>query len=390
MAVVFLALWAYPLQAGDAGGSTAVPQAAAGEAAGSEAPAAAAEGEAPAAAAPLSEAPDAAAPASDGKAGLGDGAAADAVAAAAEAAKEPGPDEVIVGVYINDIQELDFRTNSYAVDLYVWFRWRNKDLNPSKSMEFMNRYAPSDHVRDNLYEEPKAMPDGSVYGSIRSQGRFSTKFGLEKYPFDEQKLLIVLEDSVSPIAELVMKADRIPITMNPDVTLPGFRVGQASMAVVARTYPTDFGDLTMSEADTYARATITIPVTRPMTALSVKTFVPILLIILCSSLVFFVRPIYVDGRIGLGITALLTLVALQLTAGSSLPEVDYLTLIDKVYLVSYAFIIAALFRIVTTSWVGAVHMEESRIARSDRIWAALLVLTYLGANAGLVFWTLSR
>ncbi len=71
-------------------------------------------------------------------------------------------------------------------------------------------------------------------------------------------------------------------------------------------------------------------------------------------------------------------------------EVDYLTLIDKVYLVSYAFIIAALFRIVTTSWVGAVHMEEARIARSDRIWAALLVLTYLGANAGLVFWTLSR
>jgi hypothetical protein len=30
----------------------------------------------------------------------------------------------VVGAYINDIQELDFKTNSYAIDLYVWFRWR--------------------------------------------------------------------------------------------------------------------------------------------------------------------------------------------------------------------------------------------------------------------------
>ena len=39
----------------------------------------------------------------------------------------PSPDDpskVIVGAYINDIQELDFKTNSYAVDLYVWFRWK--------------------------------------------------------------------------------------------------------------------------------------------------------------------------------------------------------------------------------------------------------------------------
>jgi hypothetical protein len=31
---------------------------------------------------------------------------------------------VTVGAYINDIQHLDFKTNSYAVDLYFWFRWK--------------------------------------------------------------------------------------------------------------------------------------------------------------------------------------------------------------------------------------------------------------------------
>src|SRR5258705_2384663 len=51
------------------------------------------------------------------------------------------PVKVVVGAYINDIQELDFKTNSYAIDLYGWFRWKAPDLDPSKTMEFMNRYA---------------------------------------------------------------------------------------------------------------------------------------------------------------------------------------------------------------------------------------------------------
>jgi hypothetical protein len=107
------------------------------------------------------------------------------------------PEAVVVGAYINDIQELDFKTNSYAVDLYVWFRWKSPDLDPSKTMEFMNRYAPDDDVRNSLYDKPKAMPDGSLYAIIRNQGRFSTKFPLEKYPFDTQYLSVVLEDALS-------------------------------------------------------------------------------------------------------------------------------------------------------------------------------------------------
>ena len=39
---------------------------------------------------------------------------------AIETAPAPdGPTQVIVGTYINDIQELDFKTNNYTIDLYV-------------------------------------------------------------------------------------------------------------------------------------------------------------------------------------------------------------------------------------------------------------------------------
>jgi hypothetical protein len=75
------------------------------------------------------------------------------------------------------------------------------------------------------------------------------------------------------------------------------------MRVVERAYPTNFGDLGEPNATDYSRSMLTIPVTRPIVAMSIKTFVPIALIVVCSALVFFVRPRYVEGRIGLGITA---------------------------------------------------------------------------------------
>jgi hypothetical protein len=126
--------------------------------------------------------------------------------------------------------------------------------------------------------------------------------------------------------------------------------------------------------------TLALPVTRPVIAMSIKAFVPILLIVVCAALVFFVRPTYVEGRIGLGITALLTLVALQLAASAALPDVDYLMMIDKVYLLAYLFIIVALMRIVATSWRGHDEAHERAISRIDRISVATLIVAYFLAN----------
>jgi hypothetical protein len=248
-------------------------------------------------------------------------------------------------------------------------------------MEFMNCYASDANLRDELYDKPQTMPDGSLYSIIRYQGQFSTKFQLEKYPFDTQALLVVMEDTVAAAdAQIYVPDPEDAVTINPDITLPGFKIGKPELRIVERPYPTNFGDLSEPEATDYSRVTLTIPVTRPIVAMSIKAFVPIGLIVVCAALVFFVRPRYVEGRIGLGITALLTLVALQLTSGASLPDVDYLMMIDKIYLLAYLFIILALARVVMTSWRGADADAEASISRSDRIWVGVLLAAYIAAN----------
>lgn len=268
------------------------------------------------------------------------------------------PEKVSIGMYVADIQEIDLQTHSYRLDLYLWFRWKDPSLDPSKSAEFINMFDPSDHVRTSLFEEPQKMPDGSYYMIIRDQGKFSSKFSLKKYPFDRQSLNIMVEDNIHEDSSFTYAADTsaaLPVTLNTKIYLPGFDIGPAELNINNFTYPTNFGDLRTTKSPAYSRATFSIPVERPWLATGLNIFLPVILVIICTALVFQIHPAYIEGRLGVVITALLTLVALQLTSASGLPEVDYMLMMDKIYLLSYLFIIATLMQVVRNS--GRVHSK---------------------------------
>ena len=159
------------------------------------------------------------------------------------------------------------------------------------------------------------------------------------------------------------------------------------MEVISNRYPTNFGDPRAGE-DTYSRAIFALPVTRPAGTYALKLLLPMLLVALTASLALGVHPRYVEGRIGIGITALLTLVALQLTSTSGLPDVNYLILLDKLYIVSYAFVVLTMAVIVRNSWVDATG-DVAVAARADRRGLIALTIAYVAACALLLIITLT-
>ena len=62
------------------------------------------------------------------------------LAASPQAAAQDEPDKVAIGVYINDIYDLELTSNSFNADIYVWLRWSNRDIDPSASFEVMNPF----------------------------------------------------------------------------------------------------------------------------------------------------------------------------------------------------------------------------------------------------------
>ena len=48
-----------------------------------------------------------------------------------------GPEKVIVGFYIQNIQKVDLATNSFSADFYVWLRWDDPDLDAPAGLEIL-------------------------------------------------------------------------------------------------------------------------------------------------------------------------------------------------------------------------------------------------------------
>lgn len=291
------------------------------------------------------------------------------------------PSKVEVGVHINDVHDLDLKNHSFGADLYVWLRWTDPKLDPAATLEFANPFETWSQTRQLDHEKP--VKDGAVFRQVvRVNGRFTKKLRLDDYPFDRQTLVVEFEDHRSGVDGLVYEAPPDAATVAPTLELPGFLIGTPRISVVESGYPTDFGE---GKRHSYSRVRFELPIRRPLLTYGAKLLVPILCVILCAGLMFLFHPKYVDSRVGIGITALLTVVALQITLNDELPEISYLVLMDKVYLGAYLFMLSSLGVVVRTTWL----IERGNVARAikvDRQALTVLLSLFLGGTA-LLIWT---
>lgn len=301
-------------------------------------------------------------------------------------------DTVTVGAFINDIQLLDLKNHNFTADIYIWFRWRDPSLKPAESFEYTNPFELWGHNTKPNYDKPVRLPNGEFYQVIRTHGRFSQKFILDNYPFDHQTLKIGIEDSRSEEIQVRFVPDENPISLNPKLQLPGFIIGKPTFTIVGGDYPTNFGDIrSNSGASRFSHVNIEVPIHRPMLAFTIKFLLPIVCVVFAAGLMFVFSPSYVDSRVGIGITALLTIVALQITLNEDLPEIDYLVLIDKIYLTAYLYVIAGLAVVVKTTWIiDGDPGEAARAKQLDRRGLAVLTLIYMLAVVYFLYPVLTR
>ena len=305
---------------------------------------------------------------------------------------DTGPDKVTVGVFINDLQDIDLSSENFTSDLYLWMRWKNPNINPPTTIESMNSEAtqnttssPTGGVSgEPLFDTPVDMPDGSKYMVLRYQGVFSRKMSLEKYPFDTQVLEMVFEDKQNDSSQIQFVPDTNPITIN------GYVLGKPSLEVVSHKYPTTFGDLRANPNTPYSRIIVALPVTRDVLPYLVKIVLPIFIVILITSLIYLLPARLEEARTGIGVTAMLTIVALQWTSDSSLPSVEYLTLLDMVYIVSMVYILAAMAYTVLASRRNRQEMAEALSVSLDRRVGIVSLVVYLVVLGITLFYYLNQ
>jgi len=313
-------------------------------------------------------------------------------------AETAGPRQVIVGAYINDIQELDTERGSFTIDFYMWFRWKDPTVDPTDSIEVMNSNAmenttssPTGGVSGRPFtDEPVTMPDGSKYQGFRYQGAFSKNMNLHRFPFDIQNLNVVLEDLNQDNRELEFVAESTTVSINDKMTIPGFEIGKPTLAVIAHQYPTNFGDLTAPATPSYSRIVLSVPVVRDALPYLVKIMLPIVIVILITSLIYLIPPRLDEARTGMGVTAMLTMVALQWSTDADLPSVRYLMMVDVIYIVSMAYILFAMGYSVFASRRSTQDSAEAVLSALDRRMGITSLVLYVVLIGIIATWYLTH
>jgi hypothetical protein len=258
---------------------------------------------------------------------------------AAPATAEPG--KVVVGTYINKMNEVSFKDSKFSLDFYIWFRWKPvgelANYKPIESMELINGRIDG---KTSIVE--KKIGDMN-YASARVTATIFKTWGLETFPFDKHRVHVYLEDSQFFASQLVFEPDITNSRLGDEIELPGWTLSGFVTGAAAKTYKTNYGDTSLptDAQSTYSRLTFGMDMTRQGFGPAVKLLSTVILATLVAFVAFGIRPVDVDPRFGLGVGALFAVAASGFVVASTVPDSDLLTVADQVHIIAMGFIFAS-------------------------------------------------
>ena len=180
-------------------------------------------------------------------------------------------------------------------------------------------------------------PSGSITKSLRLTLMSTCLMNLEHFPMDQQICSMEMGSygmTASDVNYNWMKEDTISLGPNAGKLLPHFLV--TAYRVRKRTLKYFSGDYTYLVVDFLF--------IRSMTYYLIDIYIPAILVVIISWFAFWMGSNAGAERMALGVTSLLTITTLLLSAHSSAPKISYVKAIDIYAGACYAMVFASLFQ----------------------------------------------
>ena len=290
------------------------------------------------------------------------------------------PQQVLTGVYLMNLYDLSLDEHSFYADFYIWFKWKG-DIDPTE-IEFVNAVEKWGMTMEPFEDSTIVLSDGWSYQGFRVEGRFFQPFLLERFPLDVHQLKIHIENPDYPVEILHYVPDTTspPVYHRPELLLAGWDILSEGLTPEEHSYGTDFGNPDET-ASTFSDLVFSFTLTRPVSYFLLKLLLPLTIVIFAAlgALLFF--PSYVDARISLPVGSLLTAVFLQQSYSDALPDVGYMVLMNKIYLLAYGLIAAVTLQLIMAG--NKVHMlkkkelDTQQMKKRENRLAILYMMVYL-------------
>ena len=302
----------------------------------------------------------------------------------------PGvPTRVGVGLFFEDIFALRDTEQTFTADVWLALRWQDPRLaDPSRGDAWAKCEPPPNTVwmpkfRIKNLREVKQEEDDIVL--IDAEGYILlfrsmhvtvfTPLDLREFPFDSQVLslsvasLLGSDEVVFEVLESLVGQQQEASVTSWTLSAPQARI-ENRYGKVSRINRTDF--------------TCDIEARREPGFFTRKLIIPLTLIVFMAWAIFWIKPAMTAPQMGVGTTAMLTLIAYHFALSGFLPRISYLTRADSFLLWSLILVFTALMEAIATAALVNFGKEELAL-KMDKVFRVGYPLVFLVIIAVTIF-----
>lgn len=306
-------------------------------------------------------------------------------------ADQPGTLEV--GLLVDNIYNFEADKKTFDANGWVWLKWsteieremKAQGVSAQQLFYFYNQVGDWDLSLTSGSENPVKMSNGRYYQKYRFSGHFyANELDFRKYPFQTITLPMALELNEG---KLLVQGERIRMRIDQDnsgigayIDLGGYLTTGFTLTNYLHRYESTLGEPgVMDETIQVPQARMEISYEKALVATVLKLLLPLVTVMALALFSPSISSSGWDVRVGIPPTALLTLIFLQQTYQTWLPELSYITFLDAVYNICYFanLMLFGLFLWGTNEYSMASETEKAavveRIDRIDRYFQVMLL-----------------
>ena len=189
------------------------------------------------------------------------------------------PQAVQVGMFVASIHDLDFYEGTFQAIFWLWFIYDDANYRPLEAVEVVNA---RDYEIMESYSRDRS--DGRYYMAAKFSAEINQHWDTTNFPFDDQRLEIVVESVGGNASELVFRADRDDSVNGGEVVAKGWAIQPLEMETSTFRYNTNFGEETASEL-AFSRITFAIPLHRDNPKLFFEAYIGYMIsFVMCAAI----------------------------------------------------------------------------------------------------------
>jgi hypothetical protein len=286
------------------------------------------------------------------------------------------PVEVRVGIYINRIGEFDVREGGWTANFDIWFRWNDARIRPGETFQLVNG-----EVNEREKRETYAR-GGERYERYRVKARLAKFFDPSRFPFSDEGLAIMVEDGARGEEKVRYVAEDRGSGISPLAISPNLAITKSLATVKYYSHESARDDprILPGTPEVYSCFIFAMLGKIPSLPIYLKNFQALFASVAIAFIVFFIRPLHVDPRFGLGVGAFFAAIANNISVGASLPPVGHFTLTAMVNALGLATIFLTLVQSAISLYIEDTMGREKLHRFFDKVSFAVFLSGYTATN----------